>query len=116
MKKLIAYLLLLCIIVIFTLIIIMPAPDENTRYKYTKEEKKIVNVEVGRFYLIEFKNKRDPFDKPFRDTIFIMDKKEGYVKWINKKFINDSTKYWSSSEEDFISTNVIEIRKINPGK
>ena len=113
MKKLIAYLLLLCIIVFFTLIIIMPAPYEN---QSISDEKKIVNVEVGKFYLIEFKNKRDPFDKPFRDTIFIMDKKEGYVKWINKKFIKDSTKYWSSSEEDFISTNVIEIRKINPGK
>lgn len=113
MKKLIVYLLLLCIIVIFTLIIFIPSPDEN---QSISDEKKIINVEVGKFYLIEFKNKRDPFDKPFRDTIFIMNKKEGYVKWINKKFINDSTKYWSSSEEDFISTNVIEIRKINPGK
>lgn len=108
--------MLLCILVIFALILFIPAPEENTKYKFTKEEKKIVNVEVGKFYLLELKNSRDPFDKPFRDTIFIMNKKDGYVKWINKKFIKDSTKYWSSSEEDFISTSIIGISKINPGK
>lgn len=116
MKKLITYLMLLFILVIFILILFIPEPDDRSSYKNDKVQKRIINLEIGKFYLLELKNERDPFDKPFRDTILILDRKNGYVKWTNKKWIKDTTKYWQSSEESFIATRIIDIKKISPEK
>lgn len=81
----------------------------SIKTEYTKENnnfKRNSNIEVGRFYIHRIDNDKDPFDKIWVDTILILNKKDGYIKWISKKWMEDSSKYWNSSEEEYLEKNI----------
>jgi hypothetical protein len=53
----------------------------------------------------------DPFSVPRIDTVLILDKKSGYVKWALKDWtFGDTAKSWSSSEEKFFSKGMKKIK------
>lgn len=55
---------------------------------------------TGKYYIREVVyDEQDPFEIPQRDTVIVLDQKDGYVKWTLKKW--EHTDYYISSERSF---------------
>jgi hypothetical protein len=78
----------------------------------TLSEEISTNLEVGKTYQKIIKvDQKDPFTPAKIDTFTVLDKKDGYVKWTRKCWIeNDSVTFWISSPEGFLSHNTKLIR------
>lgn len=62
-------------------------------------EEPTINFVIGKYYVRKvISDKEDPFETPEIDTIIILDKKNGYIKWTKKNWQNDSN-FWISTRE-----------------
>ena len=72
----------------------------------------VTNLEIGKTYQKTYKmDCEDPFTVPIIDTFTVIDKKNGYVKWTKRDWIEgDTVKRWLSSPEEFLGLNVKLIK------
>lgn len=86
----------------------------TTKTKSVNPFKKEVTttLEIGKTYQKTIKvDEKDPFTPAKIDTFTVLDKKDGYVKWTRKSWIeNDSVTFWISSPEGFLSQNTKLIK------
>lgn len=68
------------------------------------------DIKIGKIYIKKYDDPNDPFDMPSIDTIKILDKKEGYVKWIKTRHLHDSLNFFISSKETYLKGNISEIK------
>lgn len=62
----------------------------------------------GQYYVREVVlDEQDPFEVISRDTIIILEQKNGYVKWTLKKW-QDNSNFWISTPEKYM------IKRIKP--
>jgi len=97
------------IIIVWGVIFLLINNKENSKKEENKD--KGINLKIGSILVRSYDNKKDPFDVPLKDTVLILDIKDGYVKWTRDKWIKNSDTSFLSSEIDIFSQSIIKQLK-----
>lgn len=103
--------LVMAIVIVVVMAFIWSDKTNSVKQEVEKIESTL-ELQTGTWYqkttIIDAK---DPFSVPRIDTVLILDKKSGYVKWTLKEWtFGDTAKSWCSSEEKFFSKGMKEIK------